>query len=531
MHVVGVGTDHRPATPTSMCCAVSVNGVSKSFGETRALVGAGLDADFGEVHAIVGENGSGKSTLAKIVAGVFAPDSGDVRLLGETPRTPRQVLGLGVATIFQEMMLAESLSIAENVFAGADGFWRRRASARDRRAQTWAILRRLSGQSIDPDTRVGNLPLHLKQWVVLGRAIRSDPRVLILDESSAALDLAGTERLHDEIRRLRDGGACVLIVTHRIAELVRIADRATVLRDGATVEQLARSELTENNILSLMSAATHHSGDAGRVTGVEVASSKVALRAVGVRLDAGAPPFDFHLRAGEIVGVAGLDGAGQLEFVRALAGIDGAVSGRVEVVTTGGAGVAIASIATANAAGVAYVSGDRKREGIFPNLSTFENFGMALYGRHRRRDGLIDRRALRQAFARETSRLGVKYSRRSDRITALSGGNQQKVLIARAFASEPQVIVLNDPARGVDIGTKQELYRRLVEFAERGGAVIYLSSEIEEFLEFADRAVVFVGMTLFETFAAGDIGEATLLPAMFGRRAAGVPAEPVQEVA
>lgn len=531
MHRGGVDSDPSSLEPVSMCMGVSVQNVHKAFRQTRALAGASLEAGLGEVHAIVGENGSGKSTLAKIVSGVFAPDTGSVRLLGQTPRTPRQMLALGVATIFQEMMLAESLSVSENMFAGADGFWKRRESPRARRAQTRALLERLSGQSIDPDVRVGSLPLPLKQWIVLGRAIRSNPKILILDESSAALDLAGTGRLHDEIRRLRDGGACVLIVTHRIAELVRIADRATVLRDGATVGQLTRSEITEHNLLSLMSAATRDVARAGRTAGVQVASSRIVLRCTGMRLDTGARPFDFDLRAGEIVGVAGLDGGGQAEFVRTLAGIDTAVSGQVKAMTTSDAGGVVGSIATANALGVAYVSGDRKREGIFPSLSTFENFGLALYRRHRRSDGLIDRRGLRGAFASETSRLGIKYARRSDRITALSGGNQQKVLIARAFAGEPRVIVLNDPARGVDIGTKQELYRQLTAFAQRGGAVVYLSSEIEEFLDFADRAVVFVAMSLFDTFAAADIGESTLLPAMFGRRVGGLPAGPIREVA
>ncbi len=510
---------------------ITVCGVEKSFGETRALKSANLDACMGEVHAIVGENGSGKSTLAKIIAGVFPADAGSVSLLGETPRSPHHTLSLGVATIFQEMMLAEQLSITENVFAGSDGFWRRSEPTKTKRAQAKAILERLSGHAVDPASRVADLPLHLKQWVVLGRAIRSNPKVLILDESSAALDLDGTERLHGEIRRLRDRGACVLIVTHRIAELVRIADRATVLRDGTTVGNLARSEITEHNLLSLMSASTRGAKGTGRAGSAEVQPRAAMVRCLGLRLQAGAAPFDFALKAGEIVGVAGLDGAGQTAFVRVLAGIDPPAAGRVEVVSGSGAAEPIGSVAAAGAAGIAYVSGDRKREGIFPSLSTFENFCMALYGGHRSRTGLINSRTLGDAFAREAVRLGIKFDRRSDRITALSGGNQQKVLIARAFAGEPRVIVLNDPARGVDIGTKQELYRQLTAFAERGGAVVYLSSEIEEFLEFADRAVVFAKMSLFDTFDAAEIGEDVLLPAMFGRERGPVATVAAMEIA
>ncbi len=502
---------------------ISVRGVQKSFGGTRALVDATLDAAMGEVHAIVGENGSGKSTLAKIISGVFTPDAGVVSLLGETPRNPQHTLSLGVATIFQEMMLAEQLSISQNMFAGIDGFLRKNGTDKAKRAQAKSILERLSGQAIDPDALVADLPLHLKQWVVLGRAIRSNPKVLILDESSAALDLAGTERLHAEIRRLRNEGACVLIVTHRIAELVQIADRATVLRDGATVGRLVRGEITEHNLLSLMSAATRDVQGTGRTRKVATLPQRTVLRCTGLRLGPAASPFDFALEAGEIVGVAGLDGAGQTEFVRALAGIKPAVGGRVDAPDASAVGRPVASIADAGSAGIAYVSGDRKREGIFPGLSTFENFCMALYKRHRSRTGLIDARKLAQAFGRETSRLGIKFARSSDRITALSGGNQQKVLIARAFASDPRVIVLDDPARGVDIGTKQELYRQLVAFAQRGGAVVYLSSEIEEFFGFADRVTVFVRTSLFQTLGSDDIGEATLLPAMFGRAAGPLP--------
>ena len=311
---------------------ISVRGVQKSFGGTRALVDATLDAAMGEIHAIVGENGSGKSTLAKIISGVFTPDAGSVSLLGQAPRNPQHTLSLGVATIFQEMMLAEQLSVSQNMFAGSDGFFRKSGTDRAKSAQAKAILERLSGQAVDPEARVADLPLHLKQWVVLGRAIRSNPKVLILDESSAALDLAGTERLHAEIRRLRDGGACILIVTHRIAELVQIADRATVLRDGATVGCLGKGEITEQNLLTLMSAATRDVKGTGRINQVTTLARRTVLRCRGLRLDPAVAAFDFALQAGEIVGVAGLDGAGQTEFVRALAGIEPAVTGRVDAV-------------------------------------------------------------------------------------------------------------------------------------------------------------------------------------------------------
>jgi ABC-type sugar transport system ATPase subunit len=497
---------------------ITVSNVQKSFGETRALRNANLVAAMGEVHAIVGENGSGKSTLAKIISGVFACDAGEVSLLGQTPKNPQQTLSLGAATIFQEMMLAEQLSIAENIFAGSDGLWRKRFSQSEKRTETKTILERLSGHAIDPDARVADLPLQLKQWIVLGRAIQLNPKVLILDESSAALDLEGTERLHTEIRRLRNDGTCVIIVTHRIAELVKIADRATVLRDGVTVGHLEKNGITEHNLLSLMSADSRKPNDVQRSVGIKALSRKTMLRCQGIQLQSGATPFDFYLKAGEIVGVAGLDGAGQTEFVRALAGIRPSPAGNVEAVDASDAGTQISSVADAGKSGVAYVSGDRKCEGIFPSLSIFENFSMSLYGRHKSKIGIIDRRNLFKIFGSERNRLNIKTNSPFDRITVLSGGNQQKVLIARAFANHPNVIVLNDPARGVDIGTKQELYRQLTAFAQRGGAVVYLSSETEEFPGFADRVAVFVGMSLFDTVEQGGLGGNVLLHAMFGRK-------------
>lgn len=491
--------------------AVEVVDVHKSFGETRALRGASLLARSGEIHAIVGENGSGKSTLAKIVSGIILPDSGRVDVLGMAPTRPVEAIAAGVATIYQEMMLAEELSVWENLFAGSDATWRRRRTNAQKRAETREILSRLAACPVDPDARVADLSLSVKQWVVIARALVQKPKVLIFDESSAALDLEATERLHEEMQALRADGTAVLIVTHRIAELVKIADVATILRDGETVGRLERAEITEENILRLMSAASGHSalrqGVQGAIGGAELLATR------GLRTRAAALPVEFSLKAGQIIGLAGLEGAGQAEFIAALAGIKAPVTG--EVVAPAGP---IDGLRAAEAAGIAYVSGDRKREGIFPNLSILENFGMALYGRSRRLFGILDIAGTESAFANEVERLGIKFGRPTDRITTLSGGNQQKVLIARAFALSPRVILLNDPTRGVDIGTKQALWRQLRTFADGGGAVVYLSTEIEEFFDFVDRACVFFDGSIFDEVPAAELGEDRLLAAMFGQR-------------
>jgi ribose transport system ATP-binding protein len=493
--------------------SVKLTRIAKRFGETRALVDANLEAMPGEIHAIVGENGSGKSTLAKIVSGVLAPDAGDVDVLGRRPQSPRDAIEAGVATIYQEILLGENLSIKDNLFAGSDGFWRRRRSDRAKRTIAKDYLERLTGAAVEPDALVGPLPLSLKQWIVIARALIQAPRLLIFDESSAALDLDATRRLHEEMRRLRAQGCCILLVTHRIAELVKIADAATVLRDGITVGRLGREEITEARLLDLMSASTVV--DLPRPAAARAARPP-ALRASGLVLRPGGPPLDFEIGAGEIVGLTGLEGAGHERFARTLAGIEPKAAG--ELVALGEAPRPVAGLADAAQARIAYVSGDRKREGLFPKLSIVENFGMALMARHSRA-GLIDTQRRARDFATQSGRLSIKFGQPVDRITTLSGGNQQKVLIARAFAQDPRIIVLNDPARGVDIGAKQDLYRHLRAFAETGGAVVYLSSEIEEFLGFADRVDVFFEGRIFERLSGGAIHEHRILSALFGRRA------------
>lgn len=497
--------------------AVELTGVSKAFGETKALRDASLTADAGEIHAIVGENGSGKSTLAKIISGVIQADGGDIDILGTRPRSPAEAIGNGIATIYQEILLAEDLTVWENVFAGADGLWRRNLSTAEKRSVAAETLERLALEPLDPSAIVATLPLNIKQWIVIARAILRQPKLLIFDESSAALDLEATNRLHKEMLTLKEAGACVLLVTHRIAELVKIADGATVLRDGVTVGRLERSEVTEEKLLGMMSATSGHSARGKRENRVVSTEQKPAIEAQGLKLTPDADSIDFKVFPGEIVGLAGLDGAGQTEFISALAGIAPPVEGKVRVWSRSTESQTIADLSDAEHAGITYVSGDRKREGLFPNLSILENFGLALYAGMTGRAGLIDRAEIASSFVREKERLGIKFGAASDKITTLSGGNQQKVLIARAFALNPKVILLNDPARGVDIGTKQDLYNQLRDFASNGGAVVYLSSEIEEFFDFADRADVFFNNAIFASLSEADIDEEHLLSALFGQ--------------
>jgi len=498
-----------------------VKDAHKAFGVTKALNGVSFRAHFGEIHAIVGGNGCGKSTLAKVMSGVTSVDSGKVSVLGHAPKSPSEARALGVATVFQEVMIADEATIVENLFAGSDGLWSTSISAREKLAQARVLMKDLTGVDIDPRRLAAGLSLGTKAWITIGRALLCRPRVLILDESSAALDFDSTERLFGKMRELRDRGAAVLIVTHRIAELVRISDRATVMRDGRNVGVLQKSEITEKNLLSLMTGRAE-APKSSETKAVVVSGSQVVLRANNLRVWPGAEDINFELRKGEIVGVAGLDGHGQDAFVRILAGVASADRGYPTVSDAGSSRqIEIRSLEDAKKKGIAFVSGDRKREGILPNMSIMENLLISIYGEYSRggKVGLINWSELTAIFDWEVERLSIKTGPKTNLITSLSGGNQQKVLIGRAFATQPKILILNDPARGIDAGAKQELYHHLREFVAEGegNSVVYMSSELEEFIGLCPRVIVFRHGSIFDTFADDDVEPVGILEGMFGQ--------------
>jgi ribose transport system ATP-binding protein len=511
--VAALSTSAEPGRDT-----ISVRNVKKYFGPTRALDGVSFSARAGEIHAIVGGNGCGKSTLAKVVSGILPVDTGAVTILGETPSTPAESRALGISTVYQEVMVADESSVVDNIYLGADRLFSKTLSQDRKVARAATLMQELSGEAVDPHALVGTLPLGLKQWITIARALLSEPKILILDESSAALDFDSTERLFNKMRALRDGGTTVLIVTHRIAELIRISDRATVLRDGRDVGVLEKHEITEKNLLALMTGVDH-SGSHHALAAPQPKTAECGLKARGLVVEPGANAFDFDLRRGEIVGVAGLDGQGQDAFVRVLAGVQPAEQGVVQVAAQNDEWSMVRSLPEAAAGRISYVSGDRKREGVFASLSIFENMMMPLYREKRRGGilGIIDRLTLGAIFKREADNLLIKFGLKEDRITSLSGGNQQKVLIGRGFAMRPDIIVLNDPARGIDVGAKAELYKHLRSFAEDGRSVVYMSSELEEFLGFATRVIVFRDGAPFDAFDGSRLDPKVVLEAMFGQ--------------
>ena len=508
---------------------IYVQDADKSFGVTKALNGVNFKANFGEIHAIVGGNGCGKSTLAKVISGVLPLDKGKVSIMGHSPNSPIEAQKVGISTVFQEVMIAEEATVYENLFIGYDSFFGKKLSHREKVEKAASIMLELAGEFVDPYTIASQLSLGMKAWITIGRAFLRNPKVLILDESSAALDFDSTERLFAKMRSLRDQGAAIFIVTHRIAELVRISDRATVMRDGKDVGVLAGDEITEKNLLRLMTGDKKFStASENRSTPPLSKTDEIVLSSKNLKVWDDGEEINFELPKGEILGVTGLDGQGQDNFVKALSGIDQPLSGEVivkqsdeERELTKKEFKKVESLLEAKKSGIGYVSGDRKKEGIFPNMSIYENMVIPLYkGKQAKTSGgflgFIKWIELNGIFDWEVERLSIKTGPKNNLITSLSGGNQQKVMIARAFTTTPKILILNDPARGIDVGAKRDLYKHLRIFVNDGGTVIFLSSELEEFIGLCHRVLVFRDGSIFETFEKEDIDPNIILEGMFG---------------
>ena len=500
---------------------IYVQDVHKYFGVTRALNGVNFNANFGEIHAIVGGNGCGKSTLAKVMSGVLPIDKGKVSVLGHTPTSPVMARNMGIATVFQEVMIAEEASVVDNLFVGSDDFWYKNLTQREKVLKAQEIMEDLVGEYVDPYTQAFNLSLPIKAWITIARAfLRDNTKVLILDESSAALDFDSTERLFKKMRELRDKGVAIFIVTHRIAELVRISDKATVMRDGKDVGVLEKKDLNEKNLIGLMTGR-EETGEKSTSIAMQTKTDKVVMRAENLVVWPESKPVNFEVKKGEIVGITGLDGNGQDDFVKILAGVQESHGGTTEILDINEKFSKYNSLEEAKNNGISFVSGDRKKEGILPNLSIYENLVVPLYKKTSKAGflGFIDWMELNGIFDWEVERLSIKTGPRDNLIGSLSGGNQQKVMIARSFAQHPKVLILNDPARGIDISTKRDLYVHLRKYVEEGNTVVFLSSELEEFIGLCPKVIVFRNGTIFDIFEKDKINADTLLEGMFGQTA------------
>jgi ABC-type sugar transport system ATPase subunit len=507
-------TDSQVSPPADV--VLEVAGLAKSFGATQALRDCSLDLRRGEVHAIMGENGSGKSTLVKILSGVHRPDGGTVTVGGEQVpflSSPRAAGTAGIATVFQEILAVGQQSVLENIWLGSDGLLRRRVPKDERVARARETL----GELVDLprlDVAANELALSDRQATCIARALVRNPKVLILDEATSALDVATRERLFGVLERLRARGASILFISHRMDEVEEIADRVTVLRSGRSVATLRRGEATPRELVALMTGDEDAPAEMRSAAAKSSAGAPV-VRAAGVRLHDEAEPIDVEIRAGELVGIAGLEGHGQDQFLRVLAGarpFEGAV-----VCAVDGAEREVRS--PGDALGIAYVPRDRRAESIFESRSILENFQVATVEADRRH-GLLRRAHAERRFERYVQTLKIVAGHRTNPITSLSGGNQQKVVIARWLAMSPRILLLNDPTRGVDAGTKRDIYRVLTDAAAEGTAVVMLSTELIELIELMDRVLVFREGQLFCELQRSELTRTRLVESYFGRTAA-----------
>jgi ABC-type sugar transport system ATPase subunit len=509
-----LGDADVPAADTDF--ALRALELAKSYGATRALRGCSLELRRGEIHALMGENGSGKSTLVKLLAGVHQPDGGEIELLGTRHThfaSPRAAAELGIATVFQEILVVPQQSVLTNVWLGGDGLVRRRRSTAERRRRAQEILGRLVGKP-SLDVPAGQLSLSDRQAVCIARALVSEPTVLILDEATSALDLATRTNLFEILEGLRSRGIPILFISHRMDEVAEIADRITVLRSGEKVATGLRGELTARELVEHMTGTEHvtENDHASRRGGQ--GAGPVLIRTEGVRLAEGQQPIEIEVRAGELVGLAGLEGHGQDRFLQVLAGARPA-AGRVICASDGGER-AIRSRSDARRHGVAYVPRDRRDESIFETRSTLDNFQLTTV-RADRRMGLVRRALARRRFETYAETLKISAGRRTNLVTSLSGGNQQKVVLARWLALRPRVLLLNDPTRGIDMAAKLDIYRVLTRAADEGVAVVMLSTELVELIELMDRVLVFRENGLFADLRREELTRTRLVAGYFGR--------------
>lgn len=463
-----------------MTPVLALEGVTKSFGPIEVLHGVDLALYAGEVHALIGENGAGKSTIMKTLGGFLAPTGGQIRLDGQPIRfaSSTEAERAGIIVIHQEFNLAQDLSVAANVFLGRElGQWR--LDHRAMREATAALLERLHSP-VSPDALIRDLSVPDRQMVEIAKALSRDARVLIMDEPSAVLTHREVGALYDQVERLRNAGVAIMFCSHRLDEVTHLADRITVLRDGAVVRQALRGELTEDGMATAMVGRelTDFFPPKGQP------ADEPALEVRGLNVPGKVHDASFTLRKGEVLGIAGLVGAGRTELAEGLAGLRRA-SGQIRI---DGQPITIRTPRDAARAGLAYLTEDRKEAGLLLTKSLRENLTLAALEKFGRIH--IDQQAERAALDHAIQEFDIRAPSRDLPVGNLSGGNQQKLLLAKTMLTQPRIIVIDEPTRGIDVGTKQQIYAFIRAQVAQGRSVIVISSELAEVMGLADRVLV-----------------------------------------
>ncbi|SEP02808.1 sugar ABC transporter ATP-binding protein [Amycolatopsis saalfeldensis] len=493
---------------------LEVRGVTKSFGAVAAVAGVSFPLYAGEAHALVGENGAGKSTIVKMLAGVHRPDEGTVALDGEPAgfSSPAAAKAAGIAVIYQEPTLFPDLSVAENIVMGRHP--RKALGMIDRaavRAEAERLFARL-GVRIDPGRPARGLSIADQQIVEIAKALSADARVLVMDEPTAALSLVEVERLFSVARALRDEGKAIMFISHRFEEITELCQRVTIMRDGKHVSTDLVAEVTVEEMVRRM---------VGRELDTlfpkqDVEPGAVVLEVEGLAREGVFRDISFSVRAGEIVAFAGLVGSGRSEVVQAVFGVDGRDAG---VVRLNGKKLRAGSPRAAMSAGMALVPEDRRQQGLVMDLSIERNVTLPR-SRALSKLGLLLGPGERREAVRWTERLRTKYRRLGDPVGTLSGGNQQKVVLAKWLAMAPKVLIVDEPTRGIDVGTKAEVHRLMSSLAAEGVAVVMVSSELPEVLGMADRVLVMREGRIVAEIPRAAATESSVMFAAMGQEAA-----------
>ncbi|QGZ60113.1 sugar ABC transporter ATP-binding protein [Paraburkholderia acidiphila] len=469
-----------------------MSGVSKSYGGAVALDHADLAVRKGRIHAILGENGAGKSTLLKVMSGVVQPDEGVMHLDGREVAfaSPAEANAAGIVCVYQELSLIPDLSVADNIFASNPP---RRFGMIDRRAQrrqAEEALARAGAADINPLAKVRDLPLSRQQMVELAKGLAHEPRILILDEATSALTAADVARVIEVLKRLRQEGLALLFISHRMHEVKALADECTVYRNGRHVMSFEAGTRSDNEVIEMMIGRTYQHAFPEKPAEKPEQSSTAApvLACHDLAWSDTLRGISFSLKRGEILGLGGLDGQGQRELLLALFGVLRGCAGKIEI---DGKAVSIGSPAAARAKGIgmALIPEDRKTEGLMLPMSVRENLSFAALDRMSTA-GVIDRERQQSFVDRMMELLAIKSHGVDAPVGSLSGGNQQKVVIAKWLIRKPRILLLSDPTRGIDVGTKQELYQLLRRLADEGAAILFYSTDYDELIGCCDRVLV-----------------------------------------